>query len=270
MNRSNSPRQRQPATDSAARETEHHNSRDRIFEAAETLFAAHGYAATTVQGIADLAQINKRMLYHYFGSKRGLYDAVVQHNFTTILGRTVEVGREALETAGAAVAVAVMAREYFDALQSHPRYVRFMEWEEAEGWLVLNELPHRALDEVRQLLINALQQGMDQGIFDREIDPGAAWTYVIGVPGFHFNYRPRLQVYSEDDLTDPAIVARFRHEIVRFALLGVGADRATADHVVNKVAPCTAKGAQWRDEVDSSAEGDAPRRPRSRVPAAKR
>ncbi len=250
MTRSISARARQPVVPLDKRETEPANSRHRIFDAAEALFAAHGYAATTVQGIADLAQINKRMLYHYFGSKRGLYDAVVQHNFTAILGRVVAAGRSALETAGPAVAVAVVAREYFNALESHPRYVRFMEWEEAEGWLVLNELPHHALDAVRQLLIDALRQGMDEGLFDRHLDPGAAWTYVIGVPGFHFNYRPRLQVYSDEDLSDPAMVVQFRNEIVRFALLGIGTDRATADQVVDAVAPGCTNGAIWRDEAD--------------------
>ena len=221
-------------------------SRHRIFEAAEALFAAKGYSATGVQQIADRAYINKRMLYHYFGNKRGLYDAVVQHNFTEILGQTVDAGSRALAAEGPVVALAVVVREYFDALHTHPRYVRFMQWEEADRWSVMNALPHLALDEVRELLVSILRQGMDQDLFDRNLDPAAAWSYIVGVPGFYFNYRPRLQLYSDEDLTDPPLVARSRSEVVRFALLGMGTARERVDEVVAEVAAAGDRPVTWR------------------------
>ena len=221
-------------------------SRQRIFDAAETLFAAKGYSATRVQQIADRAYINKRMLYHYFGNKRGLYDAVVQHNFTEILGQTVLVGSRALAAEGPVVALAVVVRDYFDALCAHPRYVRFMQWEEADRWSVMNALPRLALDEVRELLVSILRQGMDQDLFDRNLDPAAAWSYIVGVPGFYFNYRPRLQLYSDEDLADPLLVVRFRNEVVRFALLGMGTARERVDEVVAEVAAAGERPVTWR------------------------
>lgn len=221
-------------------------SRHRIFDAAETLFAAKGYSATRVQQIADHAHINKRMLYHYFGNKRALYDAVVQRNFTEILGLTVDVGSRALAAEGPVVALAVVVREYFDALCAHPRYVRFMQWEEADQWSVLNALPRLALDDVRELLICILRQGTDQGLFDRNLDPAAAWSYIVGIPAFHFNYRPRLQLYAGEDLLDPSLVLRFRNDVVRFALLGVGAARETVDHVAAEVAASGERRVTWR------------------------
>lgn len=220
-------------------------SRHRIFDAAETLFAAKGYSATRVQQITDRADINKRMLYHYFGNKRGLYDAVVQHNFTEILGQTVDAGSRALAAEGPLVALAVVVREYFDALHTHPRYVRFMQWEEADRWSVMNALPHLALDQVRELLVSILRQGMDQDLFDRNLDPAAAWSYIVGVPGFYFNYRPRLQLYSDEDLADPLLVVRFRNEVVRFALLGMGTARERVDEVMAEVAAAGERPVTW-------------------------
>jgi AcrR family transcriptional regulator len=52
-------------------------NRQNIIQIALDLFAAHGYEATGVQAIADLAGISKPTLYHYFGSKRGLLDAII-------------------------------------------------------------------------------------------------------------------------------------------------------------------------------------------------
>src|SRR5258707_14974597 len=44
----------------------------RILDAAETLFAAHGYAATTVEAIAGKAGVAPDTIYASFGSKSGV------------------------------------------------------------------------------------------------------------------------------------------------------------------------------------------------------
>lgn len=203
--------------------------RDRIFEAAEILFAAHGYKSTSVQSIVDCARVNKRMLYHYFGNKKLLYDAVVQRNFSEILDRVVDVSSRDLSDHGPAIALATAVREYFDALLAHPRYVRFILWEEADGWSVLNDLPRRSLDRIRELLTDIVHQGLRDGLFDSKFDPDTVWSYIVGVPSFYFTYRPRLQLYSLENLADLDIVTRFRSEIIRFVLLGLGMPRDIAD-----------------------------------------
>ncbi|MCY4095256.1 MAG: TetR/AcrR family transcriptional regulator [Gammaproteobacteria bacterium] len=53
------------------------SSRDAILTAGTHAFSKSGYKGTTVDDIAKLAGVNKRMIYHHFGSKRGLYDDVV-------------------------------------------------------------------------------------------------------------------------------------------------------------------------------------------------
>ena len=50
--------------------------RDRILASAESEFAAHGLAGARVERIAAGASVNKQLLFHYFGSKAGLYKAV--------------------------------------------------------------------------------------------------------------------------------------------------------------------------------------------------
>lgn len=69
-------------------------ARRRILEAAVGEFAARGFAGARVDRIARAAGLNKRMLYHYFGDKRGLHDAVLAS-----LWRSAATGR--LDAAGA-------------------------------------------------------------------------------------------------------------------------------------------------------------------------
>lgn len=52
-------------------------SRDSILRAGTIAFSKSGYKGTTVDDIAQLAGVNRRMIYHHFKSKRGLYEAVV-------------------------------------------------------------------------------------------------------------------------------------------------------------------------------------------------
>src|SRR5271156_4336708 len=53
-------------------------TRERILSAALKEFAANGFAGARVDAIARRADINKRMLYHYFGNKEKLFRAVLR------------------------------------------------------------------------------------------------------------------------------------------------------------------------------------------------
>ncbi|MEO8835724.1 MAG: CerR family C-terminal domain-containing protein [Caldimonas sp.] len=51
-------------------------ARDRLLQAALRLFAEHGYAKTSIRGIALAAGANVASISYYFGNKAGLYRAV--------------------------------------------------------------------------------------------------------------------------------------------------------------------------------------------------
>jgi AcrR family transcriptional regulator len=57
-------------------------SRGRILAAALREFAAKGFAGARVDEIARRAAINKRMLYHYFGDKEGLFREVLRRKIS--------------------------------------------------------------------------------------------------------------------------------------------------------------------------------------------
>lgn len=60
---------RRPGTDS---------SREVVLEAARELFAARGYHATTVRGVAGAAGVSPGMIHHFFGSKEELFLAAIR------------------------------------------------------------------------------------------------------------------------------------------------------------------------------------------------
>jgi len=55
------------------------STRDKLLAAAVKVFVEHGFAGARVDAVAAAAGVNKRMLYHHFGDKQGLYAAVLDH-----------------------------------------------------------------------------------------------------------------------------------------------------------------------------------------------
>lgn len=78
-------RKAKPARAASGRNPE--RTRRQILAAALREFSARGYAGARVSAIARRARINKRMLYHYFEDKEGLFRAVLRHKISERLTR---------------------------------------------------------------------------------------------------------------------------------------------------------------------------------------
>ncbi len=68
------------------------NSRDRLLLAAAELLEAAQGAEVSTRAICERAGVQAPTLYHHFGSKRGLEDAVVTHGFKQFLTERAELG----------------------------------------------------------------------------------------------------------------------------------------------------------------------------------
>ncbi len=61
-------------------------TRDRILRAAAELIAERGPAATSLDQVRAATGASKSQLYHYFGDKHGLVEAVVDHQCAATIG----------------------------------------------------------------------------------------------------------------------------------------------------------------------------------------
>ncbi len=57
---------------------------DRLLDAAVELFARHGFDGTSIRGIAERAGVNVAAGNYHYGSKRGLYVAVLRAQFAEV------------------------------------------------------------------------------------------------------------------------------------------------------------------------------------------
>jgi AcrR family transcriptional regulator len=70
--------------------------REQLIRVGRTVFADRGYAAATVEEIADRARVSKPVVYEHFGGKDGLYAVVIEREVGNVIARI----RVALEAPG--------------------------------------------------------------------------------------------------------------------------------------------------------------------------
>ena len=144
-------------------------TRERILMVGVRLFSQRGYDEVTVDAIVRLAGVNKRMVYHYFGNKEGLYQTVLSRVFERL--NRVEADLLA-EDGTVSATIERIIRAYFAFLDANPEFVSLLLWENLQGGRHLRfssegftKAPMlKTLDEliVRGLRSGEIRQGIDR------------------------------------------------------------------------------------------------------------
>ena len=93
-------------------------TRDALLDAAVTLFAEQGVAATTSAGIAARAGVTPAMVHYHFRSRERLLDAVVDERLARFIARVFGALAPSESTAGALIETIV--RRAYDAAEQMP------------------------------------------------------------------------------------------------------------------------------------------------------
>jgi AcrR family transcriptional regulator len=100
-------------------------TKNRLLDAAADEFGDHGFAGARIDRIGAGAGVNKERIYSYFGSKAGLFEAVITFHLIKGLEETPLVG-------AGPQAVADFAGAYFEASVLTPKLARLTAWEGLE------------------------------------------------------------------------------------------------------------------------------------------
>lgn len=99
------------------------SSPERILQSALSLFSEKGYDSTSVREICAASGITKPTLYHFYGSKEGVYRALVDG---TLERMRRELTRAVEEEGSLRQRLCRLTRTYFDAARSEPDLARFI------------------------------------------------------------------------------------------------------------------------------------------------
>jgi AcrR family transcriptional regulator len=207
-------------------------AREAILNAAEQVFAEHGFDGARVDAIAETAGYNKSLLFQYFGDKLGLYEAVTRRADKEITEFEMRVLVPLLEDESIASDahrfrnfLETIIGALFDYLRDHPRLTRIIVWEQAEGWQTyakfISQSDIEDVDKFRILFHKARRAGLLRSDVDPIIQLTIAeqmcWSYLTSIP-LHQMLLPG------EDVSSAAALARTREFIVAFAVAGIMVD----------------------------------------------
>jgi AcrR family transcriptional regulator len=156
-------------TSSSGRKPDAERTRKDIMVVARAEFVEHGLSGARVDAIAERTRTTKRMIYYYFGSKEGLYSAVLEEAYSDI--RSIEAGLE-LADLDPVDAMRKLIEFSFDYEDMHPEFVRLIAIENIHQATYLKRLPtiQQVNADVIETLSAILRRGREQRRFTRDCE----------------------------------------------------------------------------------------------------
>jgi AcrR family transcriptional regulator len=183
-----------------------------IIAVATEEFSRKGLSGSRVDEIAERTHTVKRMIYYYFGSKEGLYLAVLKRAYEAI--RSLEASLD-LDSYAPTEALRALVGATFDYHNQNPDFVR----------LVMNENIHHgehigqlAIIKARKasvlgLLRRLINRGINSGVFRKDVDPVDVHMTISALCFYNVSNRHTFSRIFERDMTSPRATKR-RRQIV--------------------------------------------------------
>lgn len=184
-----------------------------ILAAAHAEFAALGYGGGRVDGIAARARVNKRMIYHHYGSKAGLYLAVLEHAYKRTRSAEQKLKLEELAPREAMVRLIEFT---FDAFVRDRTFIKLLNDENLHKAVHLKrskciaEMHSPLIESVREIL----EKGAEEGIFRSGIDPLQTWISIAAAGYFYFSNVYTLSTIFCRDFDSAAARAERRAHVI--------------------------------------------------------
>lgn len=186
-------------------------TREQILQAAIGEFAANGLGGARVDTIAERAKANKRMIYHYFENKEGLFQAVLERAYEEIRSREQELdmtGRDPEE------AIRELVAFTFNYFYERPEFIRLLNNENlynAEHLRSSQKIAELHSPFVEQLGF-VLARGSKSGVFRDDVDAVQLYITIAGLSYFYFSNAATLgTVFNRDLLHESARKERLKH-----------------------------------------------------------
>lgn len=189
----------------------------RIFQAAADEFAARGFDGARMDKIAELAGINKRMIYVYWGDKQELYHE--------ILRQKVRAMHEVFTTDWGSPAADLV--RYFEATLAERELLRFIQWE------ALGDLgsPLVAEDDRRAtfgLKVDSMRRDQGEGRLTAAIPPDVLMLVFMALSSYPVAFAQNVRLVTGRSPDDPEFQEQWASalETLGGILGGDAADRA--------------------------------------------
>lgn len=194
-----------------------------ILDVALVEFAEKGLAGARIDEIAAATQTSKRMIYYYFGSKEGLYLAVLEASYKAMRDTEGELHLDDLEPQAALRRLVEFTFDHH--LHSEP-YIRVVMTENMQRGAYMAQ--SQSIQQLNVPAISAIEQlyarGVQSGCFRPGLDAIDLHASISALSFFNVANRHTFGLLFKRDYADPSVAAQRRETVVQTILRYVQAD----------------------------------------------
>lgn len=206
-----------PAKKTEPRTNDPERTRADILAVATHEFSEKGFAGARIDLIAEATRTSKRMIYYYFGSKEGLYLAVLEDAYGRI--RQIE-GELHLEDLEPIEALRTLVGFTVDYERTNPDFIRLVMNENIQRGATLarsssiQQLNSTVIDTIAEVY----QRGVASGVFRPGLDPVDLHMSISALSFFNVSNRHTFALIFKRDMDSPEAIAQRRENIVEMLL----------------------------------------------------
>jgi len=192
-------------------------TRDSILRAATRVFAKHGYDGGRVEQISKAAKSYDRMIYYYFGSKEGLFIAVLEQMYARFNEAESRLALDAGDPVASLTAIVGFMAGYY---QKNPEFVTLLNAENLHrGRHIAKSLRAREYSSPAiAVLAGVLKSGAQRGLFRADVRARDVYLMIAALGYFYVSNRFTLSAFLGEELDTPPAFA-YWHGFVTDAVL---------------------------------------------------
>jgi AcrR family transcriptional regulator len=208
---------RDDAVREAPRTNDPERTRANILAVAAAEFGEKGLAGARIDEIAALTHTSKRMIYYYFGSKEGLYLAVLEEAYRKVRDIEAELHLQDLEPEQALRRLVAFT---FDHHLHHENYIRLVMSENINRGQYLaqsqriQDLNVPAIEAIGQLY----RRGVKSGIFRPGLDAVDIHASISALSFFNVSNQHTFGLIFKLDIKSPAYIAHRRDSVIEMVV----------------------------------------------------
>jgi AcrR family transcriptional regulator len=188
----------------------------RIIAAAREEFARRGFAGARVEQIVHRAGVNKQLLFYYYHSKRGLFQAVLEQSAHELEGA---LGSLSLPPGGPLERLRLTLQAQFEFLSRHPQIVALL----GQGSRWGNSTGTAFAPAIKRLVV-LLAEGQGLGQVRDDLDPHLTAAQALILMVGYLNMESVVAASARPlGADEPALRERWRDAAVDLVVAGVSA-----------------------------------------------
>ncbi|ABE36929.1 bacterial regulatory s, tetR family protein [Paraburkholderia xenovorans LB400] len=200
-----------------------------MLQAALIEFGEKGLDGARVDMIAQQSSANKQLVYHYFGSKEGLYTAVLEYAYLQYRGDHAAI-QSAVQGLDAEKALRRFVDLMFRQSTAATYFARLIHDENMRGGVHLPPLAavRPAYDHIIEIVSQILDRGVAEDKFRPGIDPREFYVSILGIFTIRITNATTLSFAIGLPLSDPKGAAESREQAFDLILRGIRTPAATS------------------------------------------